>query len=77
MESRAPEEATSARVVTQARVFEAVIGSGVVSGTLVELTRQLGVAAGDLLDGLDELVRVGWVALDVDPERRFTIRLAD
>jgi hypothetical protein len=75
MDSSALEDPTSARLWVQSQVFEAVASGATLTGTLDDLTRQFGVTPGDLLDGLDELVRAGWVALDIDPESRFSIRL--
>ena len=65
----------SARIPVQAQIFEAVAGNDVLTGVLHDLARQFGVTSSDFLACLDELVRVGWVAVETEPESHVRIRL--
>jgi DNA-binding MarR family transcriptional regulator len=64
-------------VPVQSRIFEAVAGADVLTGPVYGLAQQFGVTPDDFSACLDELVDVGWVTVEADPDGRLRIRLRD
>jgi hypothetical protein len=64
-------------LVAEGRLLDAVSGGTTPPGATTELTGRLGVPAADLYAAIGELVGVGWLALDVDPDGRLTVRWAE
>jgi DNA-binding MarR family transcriptional regulator len=62
-------------VLAQGRVFEAVAGGLVLSGTAEALARRLGVRTGNLRAAVRELRAIGWIAVRAHPDGRLTVRL--
>ncbi len=64
-------------IVAQGRLVDAIADGSVLRGTVHELAADLGVMAADLLEAVDELMAVGWLMLETDPNDALVLRWAD
>jgi DNA-binding MarR family transcriptional regulator len=54
-------------VIAEGRVLDAVAGRDL-RGTLDDIAETLGITHGDLRSAIDELVKIGWVSLELATE---------
>jgi len=54
-------------VIAEGRVLDAVAGHDL-NGTLDDIAETLGITHGDLRSAIDELVKIGWVSLELTTE---------
>lgn len=69
------ESEISTAIKTQARILETLARDVVLTGRLGSLARRFNLAESEFRRCLHELVRVGWIAVQVDPKGRLTLRL--
>ncbi len=61
-------------LVAQGRLVDAIADGSVLRGTAHELAARLGVPVGDLMAALDELLAVGWLALESSGDGIISVR---
>ena len=66
-----------AAVVAQGRVLDAVAGGDVLCGSSDEIARRLDLGAADLSEAIRELMAIGWLAREIGPDGRSSVRWAD
>jgi hypothetical protein len=64
-----------ARVSVQSRIFEVVADLQVLAGSLCDLAGRFGVAPGDFLACLDDLVAASWVSVEIDATGLYRVTL--
>ena len=63
-------------IIAEGRVLDAVAGRDL-SGTLDEIADSLGISYSDLRTAIDELVSIGWVALELHAEGLIVLSLPE